>query len=77
MELIETITLRNLPDEFCGTYETKGVYNLVKNQFYKISNKKTKYISEQEFKFSGFMRIIGCLFPSSFKKTIPKISFRL
>lgn len=31
IEMVETITKRNLPDEFFGTYETKGVWNEVKN----------------------------------------------
>src|SRR6187399_1715775 len=33
IEMIETITVRNLPAEFSGTYETKGVVNIVRNYF--------------------------------------------
>lgn len=33
IEMIETITVSNLPEEFSGTYEAKGVYNIVKNRF--------------------------------------------
>jgi hypothetical protein len=29
IEMIETITKRNLPKEFTGTYEAKGVFNTV------------------------------------------------
>ena len=68
MELIETITVRNLPHEFSGTYETKGVFNIVKNKFTDLGNNRTKYTSEQEFRFSGFMKIIAFLMPGSFKK---------
>lgn len=32
-EMIETITVRNLPDEFSGTYDSKGIRNIVKNYF--------------------------------------------
>lgn len=68
IEMIETITVRNLPDEFSGSYEAKGVFNIVKNKFIKISNNKTKYISECKFQFTGFMKIIAFLMPNSFKK---------
>jgi uncharacterized membrane protein len=67
-EMIETVTVRNLPDEFTGTYELKGVYNIVKNKFIRISDSKTKYLTEQEYQFSGFMKIIGFLMPTAFKK---------
>lgn len=68
IEMIETISVRNLPDEFSGTYEAKGVYNIVRNKFVKLSENKTKYITEQEFEFKGFMKIIAFLMPGAFKK---------
>lgn len=68
IEMIETITIRNLPDEFSGTYEADGVYNVVVNRFSKISDTKTHYVTENEFQFKGFMRIIAFLMPGAFKK---------
>jgi uncharacterized membrane protein len=68
IEMIETITVRNLPDEFSGTYEAKGVFNIVKNKFAALPGNRTKYVSEQEFQFSGFMKIIALLMPGAFKK---------
>lgn len=69
MEMIETITVRNLPEEFSGTYETKGVFNVVRNKFVAVSNDKTKYITEQEFQFQNFiMKLMGFLMPGIFKK---------
>lgn len=68
VEMIETITVRNLPDEFSGTYEAKGVFNIVKNKFISLPNNKTQYVSEQEFQFSGFMKLIGFIMPGAFKK---------
>jgi len=65
---METVTVRNFPDEFSGTYEAKGVFNIVGNKFTLLSDNKTKYISKQEFQFNGFMKIIGLLMPSAFKK---------
>ncbi len=60
VEMIETITCRNLPEELHGTYETKGVYNIQKNYF-KEEGDKTKWISETEFQFSGFMKLMSLL----------------
>lgn len=68
MEMVETILVRNLPDEFSGTYETNGAYNIVKNRFIALPGNRTKYINEQEFQFKGFMKIIAFLMPGAFKK---------
>jgi len=68
IEMIETVTVRNLPDEFSGTYDANGVHNIVKNFFVQLPNGNTKYQTEQEFQFKGFMKIIGLLFPGAFKK---------
>jgi hypothetical protein len=68
LEMIETITVRNLPDEFSGNYEAKGVFNIVKNKFVKLSDNSTKYITENEFQMKGFMKLIGFLMPGAFKK---------
>lgn len=68
IEMIETITVKNLPQEFSGTYDAQGVHNIVKNYFEKTSDTSTKYTTYQEFQFKGFMKIIGFLFPGAFKK---------
>lgn len=69
MEMIETVTVRNLPDEFTGTYEANGVVNIVKNSFVKISDSETKYITEHEFQLQSLvMKIFAFLMPGAFKK---------
>lgn len=68
IEMVETVTVRNLPDEFSGTYDAQGVHNIVKNKFVNLGEDQTKYITENEFQFKGGMKIIGFLFPSAFKK---------
>lgn len=68
IEMVETVTVRNLPDEFSGTYEANGVFNIVGNKFKALSDTQTEYISEQEFQFKGFMKIIAFLMPGAFKK---------
>lgn len=68
MEMIETVTVRDLPNEFSGTYEANGVFNIVKNKFIALPNNRTKLINEQEFQFKGFMKFISFLMPGMFKK---------
>jgi hypothetical protein len=68
IEMIETITVRNLPDEFTGTYEAKGVFNIVKNYFVDLGNGKTKYMNENEFRFKGVMKFFALMMPGAFKK---------
>lgn len=67
VEMIETITKRNLPDEFNGTYEAKNVFNIVSNKFIDLGN-STKWLSENKFRFNGFMRIIALFMPGAFEK---------
>ncbi|MBK7865902.1 MAG: SRPBCC family protein [Ignavibacteriales bacterium] len=76
IEMIETITVRNLPREFSGTYEAKGVYNEVKNFFTPVGGNKTIYKTENEFRFSGFMKIIGFIMPGTFRKESMKYLIR-
>lgn len=68
IELIETIEKKKLPDKLFTSYEAKGVYNEQKNYFEEVSQTSTKWISDNEFEFSGFMKIIALLMPGSFKK---------
>ena len=68
-ELIETITVRNLPGQFDGTYETDGIWNEVKNVFIEIDKSKTKWIAHSEFKSDKFMmKLMMTLMPGLFKK---------
>jgi uncharacterized membrane protein len=68
LEMLETITVKNLPKEFSGTYDAKGVHNIVKNFFHEIPGGKTRYVTDQEFQFTGFMKVLGFLMPGMFKK---------
>jgi hypothetical protein len=68
IEMVETITKRELPDAFEGTYDAEGVHNVVKNRFVELGADQTRWESEQEFQFKGFMKVIGFLMPGAFKK---------
>ena len=68
IEMIKTITHRNLPDEFAAIYETKGVKNWISNKFLEEGADKTLMVTGNEFKFSGMMRIMSFFMRGSFPK---------
>ena len=68
VDMIETITVHNLPDEFSGIYEAKGVWNNEVNKFTELENGKTHWITISEFKCKGFMAVMCWLMPGAFKK---------
>lgn len=69
VEMVETILEKNLPQNMKMSYEAKGVYNLVNNRFEDVGNNKTRYLTEQEFQFQGFMmKFFGAIMPGMFKK---------
>ena len=62
IEMIETITERNLPGEFSGTYETDGVWNGMKNWFVEDAPDRTRWIAESEFRCSGLKMKLMTIF---------------
>lgn len=68
IEMVETITSRNLPDEFSGTYDAKGVHNVVTNRFYAEGPDRTRWVTENEFSFSGLMIVFALVMRGSFRK---------
>lgn len=72
IEMTETILKNNLPDEFSATYEAKGVYNYQVNRFTPTLEKSTLWITDNEFSFSGFMKLFGWFMPGAFKKQTSK-----
>lgn len=73
IKMVETITKRDFPDEFAAHYEANKVFNIVDNTFVPVNDKRTKWVCYNEFQFKGFMKIIGFLFPGSFKKQSLKV----
>ncbi|MGI9553254.1 MAG: SRPBCC family protein [Aurantibacter sp.] len=67
--MVETIIKLNFPHEFHATYDAKNVHNIQKNYFKDVDGRSTRWISEAEFQFSGFMmKAMGFLMPGAFKK---------
>ncbi len=73
VEMIETITENNLPIHMHGTYQAKGVLNKIENYFDELDQNTTLWRSDNEYKLSGVMKIIGFMFPSSFEKQSYKL----
>lgn len=59
IEMIETITSRNKPEEFSGTYEMKGTKNSIKNRFTELGENQTKWELDSEFEFSGIYKLMS------------------
>ena len=68
IEMIETITAQNFPETFSATYEAKGVKNRIENRFEEIGPDSTRWVMENEFQFSGFMRIMALFMRGAFPK---------
>lgn len=68
LTLIETIEKSNLPKKLFTSYEANGVHNTQRNYFEEVTQNTTKWISDNHFEFSGFMKIIALLMPGSFKE---------
>ncbi len=74
MEMIETIKINNLPEEFVGLYESKPMVNLMTNHFTDLEDDKTRYDAHIEYlQFNGFMpKVMAFLMPGMFKKQTQK-----
>lgn len=70
--MMETVTKRVFPKTLHMVYEADKVFNSQKNYFEEEPNETTLWITDSEFKFSGFMKIVGFLMPGVFKKQTQK-----
>ena len=68
-EMIETITAHDPPEHFSATYEADGIWNLIENRFQDISEHKTHWTLDCEFRCSGFViRLMTIFAPWMFKR---------
>ena len=69
VELIETITSRNLPNELAVTYESKGIINHMDYQFHEEEEEeKTRVVVVSEYRFSGFMKLVAPFMGDAFTR---------
>jgi hypothetical protein len=72
LEMIETITRRDLPEAFDGTYDAKGVHNIVENRFAEVGPDRTRWSSHNVFELRGPMKLVGLVFAGAFRKQTRK-----
>ena len=68
IEMTETITKKDLPNEYWFTFEAKGVWNSVDNYFEAKDVNTTGWKIVNDFRGSGMMKVMMILMPSMFKK---------
>jgi len=69
IEVIETVTKQNLPNELHTTYASKGLQNIQENYFKTTEEDCTIWICKNNFQPTSFkMSIMLLLMPSVFKK---------
>lgn len=67
MQMTETIESNSLPDGLGVIYETDGVWNRNLNRFIAESPDRTRWVSDNEFRFEGVRKALEFL-PGPFKK---------
>ncbi len=68
-EMIETVTVRDMPVEFAATYETDGMWNQVKNIFEEVDEQTTTWTAYNEFRSDRLMmKLMMLIMPWAFKK---------
>lgn len=66
LEMTETITTRNLPEEFHGIYDARGVYNEMYNYFSESGKNQTLWKTVSVFKFRGLMALMAPFMKTAF-----------
>ncbi|MEX0288264.1 MAG: hypothetical protein AB3N14_04065 [Flavobacteriaceae bacterium] len=74
LELIETILINKLPQEFIGLYEHKHMVNTMYCKFTALDDNLTQLDQEIHYtQFNGFIpKVMAKLFPGMFKRQVQK-----
>ena len=65
--MTETILVHDLPREFSARYEYHGVTYVLNRHFEALGPDKTRYVVDQEFYFTGWLKVLSTLMPWLFK----------
>ncbi|MBL4585986.1 MAG: hypothetical protein JKX84_02865 [Flavobacteriales bacterium] len=78
MEMTETVTLRNLPEQYATTYEGVGYFSWSNHYFEEIDGNTTRYILEQEVELHGAFKAAGFLLKGTIRRQLEKtvVSFK-
>ncbi len=73
IEMVETVTTRNLPHEFSGTCATQGGRSAVRNEFHEVAAGRTRWVAHSEYRCDGLlMRLMNWLMPGAFRRQTQK-----
>ena len=68
LEIIETITVMNPPEELCATYEAGGVWNLIECRFYESGVDRTTWVLTSDFRSTNvMMKLLAFFAPGSLR----------
>ncbi|MEO6130221.1 MAG: SRPBCC family protein [Saprospiraceae bacterium] len=68
MKMTETILKNELPAHYDVNFKLKGAQHTTHNSFYSSGYDSTKWVSEVEYNFSGFMKILARFIKSGFEQ---------
>ena len=68
MDMVETILKKDTPNKIDLSFEAKNVMNYNSSSFQDIDGKSTKWTVDNEFQFSGFMKVMAFFMSGAFKK---------
>jgi len=72
LSMKETLLSIEKPTKYSVTYETGTVWNQVDNRFHKLSEYKTQWTFETEFKCQGWLKVMAKIMPFIFKSESKK-----
>ena len=72
LEMIETVAVRDLPDVFAGSYEADHAWNGMVNRFIEDGPDRTRWKTENEFKFTGIWKFVSLVLRPMFPKQTMK-----
>lgn len=70
LTMTETITKRDLPEEFHAVYKSQGVTNEMHNYFTEVNEYKTRWRIINVFRFKGLMALMAPLMRTAFSKNM-------
>ncbi len=70
--MTEYILQNDLPKYMKCSYEASGVVNIQETAFEPIDDQNTRYTSINEFRLTGFMKLLGWFMPGAFRKQTQK-----
>ncbi len=75
LEMLETVTVRNLPEELSGVYETKMGVSRITNRFVENGG-RTRWIADTDFQGTGAMKLVAMAMGGAIRAQTGKVMRR-